>query len=383
MAAGVITPQRLISHRVPIDDASRAYEILLGAERSLGIVLEYPSRADEELNLPARIIARRPTEVVAATAARVAFIGAGNYAVRTLLPALAKAGAEFGTIVSTGGASAATAAGRFGFAKIASDVDAVFSDQSIKTVFVATRHDSHAALALRALHAGKHVFVEKPLALTESDLDSLETAASGSGALITVGFNRRFAPITREVQREVAGRSGPLAIIATVNAGALPKDHWTQDLRAGGGRIVGEACHWLDLARAIVGEPIADAKVMAARERNGELIEDIAHISVSFTDGSTAAIHYLANGASDYPKERIECFFDGRTLAIDNWRRLIRFGGRSSWLVPRHKMDKGHAAEVRAWMDAVSGRSGPPIPLDELFEVSRWAIRIAQLVRAD
>ncbi|HJQ10042.1 MAG TPA: bi-domain-containing oxidoreductase [Gemmatimonadaceae bacterium] len=382
MASGAVNPERLVSHRIAIKDAPKAYDILLAGEPSLGLVLQYPGGNGRQVAQADRVVSRHEPVMRSSSGPRVAVIGAGNYAARTLLPVLKASGASLGTIVATGGATASLAAVKFGFEKVASDAEVVFADPAIDTVFIATRHDSHAALVLRALAAHKSVFVEKPLALTESELDAVESASRGNNAILTVGFNRRYAPLARRVQREVATRSGPLVLVVTVNAGAIPKEHWTQDPKAGGGRIVGEACHWLDLARAIVGASIREAKATTAHNRDGTRVEDIAHISVSFADGSTAAIHYLANGASDFPKERIECFFDGKTLTIDNWRRLLRFGGKGAWFVPRHRIDKGHTEEIRAWLDAVSANSGPPIPLDELFEVSRWAIRIAELVRA-
>jgi predicted dehydrogenase len=251
----------------------------------------------------------------------------------------------------------------------------------VDTVFVLTRHDSHAKLALRALDAGKHVFVEKPLALRGDELNVLEDAAERSGRLLMVGFNRRFAPLAGDTLGLLAGRAGPVAMVMTVNAGAIPRDHWTQDPEVGGGRIVGEACHFIDLARYLAQSPITDLRVTSAATRSGRPIDDIAGITISFADGSTAAIHYLANGAKSFPKERIECFFDGKTVAIENWRRLNRFGvpGGSRWFERAGKMDKGHAAEIAAWVRAVREGGPPPIPLGELLEVSRWAIRAGEM----
>ncbi|MGH7466103.1 MAG: Gfo/Idh/MocA family protein, partial [Longimicrobiales bacterium] len=200
------------------------------------------------------------------------------------------------------------------------------ADPDIDTVFILTRHDTHANLAMRALQAGKHVFVEKPLALTHDELNAVRAAAAESDRLLTVGFNRRFAPLTVEMAGLLARRIGPVSIVITVNAGAVPPDHWVQHPVLGGGRIVGEACHFIDLARALTGAPIASCDAVAARGRDGRPIDDIAHLTLSFADGSTAVVHYLANGSRAFPKERIEAFFDGRTCAIDNWRRLHRYG---------------------------------------------------------
>jgi predicted dehydrogenase len=294
---------------------------------------------------------------------------------------LKEAGVRLRTIASGGGASGAIAGEKFGFERVTTDLDAIFNDAEVDTVFVLTRHDSHAKLALRALDAGKHVFVEKPLALRENDLDELEEAAARSGRLLMVGFNRRFAPLAAETLGLLSGRAGPVAMVMTVNAGAIPRDHWTQDPEVGGGRIVGEACHWMDLARYLAQSPISDVRVMPAATRSGQPIDDIADITIAFADGSTAAIHYLANGAKSFPKERIECFFDGKTVTIDNWRRLHRYGvpGGSRWFERPGKMNKGHAAEIAAWVRAVREAGSAPIPLTELLEVSRWAIRAGEM----
>jgi predicted dehydrogenase len=184
-------------------------------------------------------------------------IGAGNFATRVLLPILKQRNVRLRTIASAGGPSGAIAGAAFDAERITADVDDIVADSSIETVFVLTRHDSHASLVLRALEAGKHVFVEKPLALSEEDLDRIERVARDTDRLLMVGFNRRFAPFSREVASHLAARSGPVALNITVNAGAIPRDHWTQNADVGGGRIVGEACHFIDLARALVGQPIA------------------------------------------------------------------------------------------------------------------------------
>lgn len=383
MADGSLDPEPLITHRIPIEDSVRAYEVLTGPDESLGIVLEYPVGNRENQSAVEQVVTRRnSTFSVGHEIPRIAVIGAGNYSIRTLLPSLRRLKAELDMIVSSGGTSAGIAAEKFGFTRVASDIAPVLKDPSIDTVFVVTRHDSHATLAIRCLQAGKHVFVEKPLALTETELDSVERAVAESGKLLTVGFNRRHAPLTAALQRELRGRSGPLAVIATVNAGFISHQHWTQDPNAGGGRIVGEACHWVDLARALVGAPIKTLAATPARRDDGLPVGDIAHLSLAFEDGSTAVVHYLANGSRKYPKERIECFFDGRTVAIENWRRLRDYDAGTSRFALKRRADKGHVEELRIWLNAVKSGISLPIPIHEIFEVSRWSIRAAELVRA-
>jgi predicted dehydrogenase len=388
MAAGQLDPTPLITHRFDFDAAPRAYDLITGREASIGVVLRYPEPEPTNGNGSRLEHARRIERVASPTRAAsptvsvtVGVIGAGNFATRMLLPILQRQGVRLRTIVSGGGPGGAVAGETFGFERVSADVDDVVADSSIDTVFILTRHDSHAPLVVRALEAGKHVFVEKPLALTEDDVDRVEEAANASGRLVMVGFNRRFAPLTRELVKHVAARGGPLIVNMMVNAGSIPRNHWTQDPEIGGGRIAGEACHFIDLARALVGHPITHVDVTSAATRGGELIDDIATLVLSFADGSVASIAYLANGAKSFPKERVECFFDGRTLVIDNWRRLRRFNVTGPLFEFGKRPDKGHTAEIDAWLSAVRAGGPPPIPADELFEVSRWSIRAAAAAR--
>lgn len=381
MATGAVDPAPLITHRFAFTDAAEAYGVITGPEPSLGVMLMYPDRGGRVPTAEDRIV-RRASAVSARPAAGAAgMIGAGNFAVRTLLPAMKTAGVPLRIIASGGGISGSIAGEKFGFELVTSDPDVVFRDDAVDTVYVLTRHDSHARLALRALEAGKHAFVEKPLALTLEDLAALQDAVARSGCLLTVGFNRRFAPLADETRRLLGSRAGPAALVLTVNAGAIPRDHWTRDPEVGGGRIVGEACHFIDLARSLIGSPICSLDVVAAREPSGRPIDDIASLSLRFEDGSTAAVHYLANGSKAFPKERIEVFFDGKTLVIDNWHRLRRYGIRGPLLERPRRMDKGHLAEIRTWLAAVRSGGPAPIPMDELFEVSRWSIQAADLAR--
>lgn len=379
MARGAVDPLPLVTHRIDFDEAPSAYDLITGGQPSLGVVLVYPDRGGAPPAPADRIVER--TAAGRSGTVSVGVLGAGNFATRTLLPAFAGEAVRLRAIVASASPNAAVAAARFGFERVCSDTEAVIQDEQVDAVFVLTRHDSHARLAARALRAGKHVFVEKPLALDDAELDELEQAAAASAGLLMVGFNRRFAPLAREAAALLAARSGPASIIMTVNAGAIPREHWTQDRVVGGGRIVGEACHFLDLSRYLVGRPIVEVHVTTAHDATGRPVEDVAHLTVQFADGSTAVVHYLSNGARSFPKERIDCFFDGRTIVIDNWRRLDRFGIAGPRFNRSRRMDKGHAAEIHAWIAALRGETAAPIPLGELFEVSRFAIRAAEAAR--
>ena len=372
-----VTP--LISHRYALDDAAQAYD-LVARGAGLGIVLTYPDRggaavADAERVTELRQAARTPSSS-GRDPMTAAAIGAGGHARRVLLPAMQHAGFRLKTVVSGAGTSALVAAEQFDAERAATDAAAALEDGDVATVFVLTRHDTHAAYAVRALDAGLNTFVEKPLALTHEDLNAVAVSALASDGILTVGYNRRFAPLTRQLQRDVEGRAGPVSLIITVNAGSIPADHWTQDPVAGGGRIAGEACHFIDLARAIAGHPIRETSVTVARTGDGMPIDDVAHIMLAFEDGSTAVSHYLASGARAFAKERVEAFVDGRTFVIDNWRRMRRYGVTGP--IPRvaRRQDKGHAAQQAAWASAVKTGT-PPIPYDELFEVARATLEVA------
>jgi predicted dehydrogenase len=380
MAQGALNPTPLVTHRIPFGEAARAYDLIRSDEPSLGVLLTYPDRGGRAPSSEDRLI-RRSVSPGGQSSAVLGVIGAGNFAMRILLPALRSAGFRLHTVATSGSVSGAVAGEKFGFERVTTDARNVLEDPAIDCVVVLTRHDSHAELARQALEAGKHVFVEKPLALTEVELDRLAAAAAAGPGTLMVGFNRRFAPLTARCKELLQGRAGPLALVATMNAGAIPRDHWIQDPVAGGGRIIGEACHLIDLARALVGAPIRDLLGQAATDRQGIPIDDIANLGLGFADGSVAAIHYLANGARAYPKERVDCFFDGKTVVIDNWRRLRTFGIRGGGFGWPGRMDKGHLAEIRAWTRAVRGEGPAPIPLEELLEVSRWSIRAGEQLR--
>jgi predicted dehydrogenase/threonine dehydrogenase-like Zn-dependent dehydrogenase len=379
MASGQLDPSPLITHRFDFADAPRAYDLIAGTEPSIGVVLQYPE-THANGNGAQRRIERVANVVAAKDVVTAGVIGAGNFASRVLIPLLKQHGARLRTIVS-GGPSGAIAADSFGFERVTTDVDDVFTDPSIDTVFVITRHDTHASFVTRALENGKNVFVEKPLAITMDELEDVANAARSGGRLLMVGFNRRFALLTRGVIAEVSRRSGPLVVNITVNAGAIPREHWTQNASVGGGRIIGEGCHFIDLARALVGHEITSVNVTAASTQSGQSVDDVAFISLGFDDGSIASIAYLANGAKAYPKERVECFFDGRTVTIDNWRKLHRFGVRGPLFEMSKRQDKGHSSEVDAWIRAVKQGGPAPIPLDELIEVSRWSIEAGSAAR--
>jgi predicted dehydrogenase len=372
----------LISHRFGFETAASAYELLTeGAEPYIGILLEY---ATEPGVLPSHTVgsASQTPPGAATTTPAVAFVGAGDYASRVLLPAFAASGARLHGVASKGGVTAAHCARKFGLTCATTDARALIGAAEVDAVVIATRHDSHAGFVVQALQSGKHVFVEKPLALSATELDAVVQAweacrADGQRVQLTVGFNRRFAPQVMRIRSLLAGARQPRALIATVNAGAVPSTHWTQDRRVGGGRLVGEACHFVDLLRFLAGHPIVDAEVRVVGDGDSNQGDSVA-ITLGFADGSTGNIHYLANGHRAFPKERIEVFCGGRVLQLDNFRRLRGYGWPGFRSMNLWRQDKGQRALVQAFVDAIRTGSDPPIPFEELIEVSRTVIALAE-----
>ncbi len=384
MARGALATAELVSHRFKSTDCGTAYELLTSGAPSLGIILEFANQAGV-----AQPVAPRAVEIFGTRRAKgskpgTAFIGAGNYAGRVLIPAFAKAGASFHTLVTQSGLSGAYYGKLFGFRRSATDVDAMLEDDSVKVVVIATRHDSHADLVLRALRAGKHVFVEKPLCLTLQELAAIEAElAAQPGSLLTVGFNRRFSPLTELVDSMLRKLDAPRAIGMLVNAGAIPLGSWVHDPAVGGGRLIGEGCHFIDLARHLAGAPIVASSVMSMTGADGKSgVDDRIGIQLQFANGSMANLQYLSNGHASFPKERVEVFCAGRVMQIDNFRRLRSHGSavpadRSLW-----RQDKGQAGLVGAFLRSLDEGLPPPIPVDQCLEVSRTTIELAEMLRA-
>lgn len=379
MADGRVDMKPLISHRFALEDAAAAYALVTGGEPSLGILLDYRDEAGQaDETVRARTVVLAPPTPGPGKAS-IGFIGSGNYATGVLIPAFRTAGARLVAVASSAGVSGLHAARKYGFESTTTDTGAVLDDPAVNAVVVATRHDSHADYVCRALQAGKHVFVEKPLALTGEQLARIEAARdeaieAGFSPVVMVGFNRRFAPQVLKMKQLLAGGSGPASFVMTVNAGVIPPEHWTHDPEAGGGRIVGEACHFIDLLRALAGAPIVshDIRFMDATTR------DTATITLGFADGSIGAIHYFANGDKGFPKERLEVFRGGRILQLDNFRKLRGFGWPGFRGMNLSRQDKGQRACAAAFVRALETGGPGPIEFAELLETSRVAVALGK-----
>lgn len=379
LASGTLNVAPLISHRVPFIEAPRAYDLLSTDKAALGILLTY---GHDVAQRHLRSVSLTPTAAPMAGKAVVGFLGAGNYASRMLIPAFKSAGATLHSIASAGGTNAVLHGRRAGFAQATSDTDAVIANPDINTVAIATRHNSHARLTTEALRAGKHVFVEKPLALTYAELDDIQAAYAQGGRHLMVGFNRRFAPQVQIMKRLLTAVAAPKSFVMVMNAGAIPANHWTQDALIGGGRIIGEACHYIDLMRFLAGAPIVSVQARRMGNTDAEAIsEDKAAITLGFEDGSFGTIHYLANGGASFPKERVEVFAAGRTLQLDNFLKLRgynwpKFRKQNLW-----RQDKGQSACAAAFVRAIETGGPAPIPAAELFEVAKVTLDVAAQLR--
>jgi len=381
MARGALDVEPLISHRFALEQAEQAYAVVAGSEPSLGILLEYPGpevQSDQALRVTTVRLNPAPVATGTDRGPSVGFVGSGSYATAVLIPAFKAAGAQLVSVASGGGVSGMHAGRKFGFAETTTDTGRLFTDEDLDAVVISTRHDSHARFVLRALDAGKHVFVEKPLCLTLEELariaQALEASADRKQALhLMVGFNRRFSPLVWTMKPLLAGAAGPKALVMTVNAGAIPSDHWTQDPDVGGGRILGEACHFIDLLRYLAAAPIREYSRSVMSGPTGDTVT----LQLGFDDGSIGNIHYFANGSKAFPKERLEVFAAGRVLQLDNFRTLTGFGWPSFQRQRLWRQDKGQKACAAAFVAALREGGPTPIPVTELLEVSRVSIELA------
>jgi predicted dehydrogenase/threonine dehydrogenase-like Zn-dependent dehydrogenase len=378
VANGSVDVRRLISHRFPIDDAEQAYETL-EREAVLGIVLEYPEapQATGPIHLASSAPASQKTS--SSTAVGVSLIGAGNFANGVLLPAICRSGAaSLRGVVTATGLSARAAGDKHGFAYCTTSADDVWGDERTNAVVIATRHDAHAQLAVAALETGKAVFVEKPLCLSELELDSIVSTVgrlrtARSSPVLMVGFNRRFAPSTRQIRAHFAKTQGPVNVIYRVNAGRVPPSSWVASAEEGGGRILGEVCHFVDLCAYLAGAPVHEVSAV----RSSASADDVI-VTLRMAGGSIATIAYLVEGDRSAPKERIEVFGSGTIATIDDFRTAtLSTGGRSRRLSKLFAtQDKGHRAGMQAFLEAVATGGDSPIPFEAAVNSTRATFAI-------
>ncbi len=380
----------LTTHRFSIDAATQAYQLISGerTEKYVGILLEYEKESAEVRGKAGEIRSGSKSEPTLRTESyknnplTVGFIGAGSFAQANLLPILkATPNVVLDTVCTASGVSARSAQRQFGFTSASTDPGEIFSRDEIGTVFIATRHNLHASLVVAALRAGKNVFVEKPLALNEEELVSLGQFYRASDEKDTpalmVGFNRRFAPLTVALKEFFIDSGDPLVINYRINAGYIPKNHWTQDPVEGGGRIIGEVCHFVDLIQFLSGSKVKKVYAESISGNSSELINnDNVNITLGMKDGSLGVITYIANGDTALPKERIEVTSGGRAGIIDNFQRAHFYENGKEKKIGTGKIDKGIANEVRAFMRSASSDRHSLITFDELINTTLTTFRI-------
>jgi len=379
MAKGQLNVRSLITHRFPIEQATKAYEVITGKKKEsfLGVLLTYPEgKTKEERRIVFPAIVHRPSSIV-----RLGVLGAGMFATSVLLPAIKKAGdIELVGIASSGGLHAQHAGKKFGFKYATSDDDEIINDPNVNTVAILTRHDTHAELVVKALKAGKHVFVEKPLAISSDQLSVIsKQLLKTEDCLLTTGFNRRFAPPARQLSAFYKDRTEPMHIHYRVNAGSIPLNHWTQDPEVGGGRIIGEGCHFVDFITFLVGAPPVSVSAHALPD-DGKYREDNVSMTFVFPDGSLGVVDYLANGDKSFPKERVEVFCGGQIAVLDDFVSLqtIRDGKRKE---ERGAQNKGWVDEWKVLAKAIREGGEPPIPYDQLIGVTQATFAAVEAIR--
>lgn len=408
LSQGKVRVGRLITHRFPVEEAPKAYDLITakGNEESLGIVLTYPEELSgmdvrgggsaPGLRAEAGGVAggsgsRRDVGKAARggrAVVRIGLIGAGEFARGTLIPAMKRvSGVELVGVCTATGVKARHVADRFGFRYATTEEGGILGDPEIDAVVIATRHHLHARQVIAGLEAGKHVFVEKPLCLSEEELRQIEGVHAGQrvqgqgGPLLMVGYNRRFAPMARSLREFLGHLTGPLVMHYRVNAGYIPLDHWVHDLGQGGGRIIGEVCHFVDfltfLARALPRRVFA-----RALPNEGRYEDDNVVATLEFANGSLGTITYVAGGDRAFPKERVEVFGGGSTAVLDNFRSLELFrDGRRTKMRSRLGQDKGHRSEWEAFVDAIKSGGQPPIPREEIFSTASATMGIVAATR--
>lgn len=381
-----INVETLISHRFEIDAAEQAYQLIAGdaPEPHLGVLLRYdPERPLERTVAIADVL--KPGKLAASinpASVNVGVIGAGNYVRAMLLPHFQREKANLISIATASGVTAVDAAKKFGFARAVSGADEIIGDAGINLVVIGTHNNLHAELAAKALGAGKHVFVEKPLALNEEQLDTLIRAAAVSEGKLMAGFNRRFSPLAVKAYETFSGRRAPLSILYRVNAGRVSPQDWTQDQQEGGGRIVGEVCHFIDLMQFWSESlPVSVFAQSVSANRADMTDDDSVFITISFTDGSNGCIAYLAEGDKGLAKERVEIFCEGKSFVLDDFRGASVFRDGREEKMRAGAQDKGQVAEVRAVCETVLKDGLAPIPLDSLAATTRATFAIRESLR--
>jgi predicted dehydrogenase/threonine dehydrogenase-like Zn-dependent dehydrogenase len=375
---GAIKILPLITHRFDFEDALSAYD-QLDNSKALGIVLAYsctPGALDKQ-----DVLIGDNDQYYSSDAVTCGFLGGGNYASRVLIPAFKKSGAEMDTLVTSRGINSSVQGKKNGFNVASTSESSVINSEKINTVVIATQHNLHAFQVIEALKQHKHVFVEKPLAINTDELleiKSVYESIKGEKPKLMVGFNRRFAPHIIKMKSLLSAQDGPKVFVMTINAGEIPVEHWTQDALLGGGRIIGEGCHFIDLLRFLAGSKIASFSAIRVGDYPGlKVRSDKVSITLTFEDGSFGTIHYLSNGGKVFPKERLEVFCNDAVLQLDNFKKMKGYGWKGFNKMNLFSQNKGQYNCVKSFVDTIKNGEQTPIRFDEIFEVAQIAIEIS------
>ncbi len=381
-----LSTKNLITNRFLVDEAKKAYKLINNSD-SLGIVLDYKVeqiyKKEENLIINEKDF-KNPIDYIN-NSNKIAFIGSGNYASRILLPTFIKAGAEVDLIISNNGIVSSHLSKKFSIPNISTDINDALFNEEISTIVIATRNDSHADLIIKGLKRNKNVYVEKPLCLNLDSLKLIQKTYKETQEknlkrknpcpTLTVGFNRRFSSYISKIKKHFDKIIDPKLFIYTCNAGALPKNHWQFDPNIGGGRLIGEACHFIDLIRFIANSPILEADIKFINSQKNFI--DNFNISIKFRNGSIGSINYFSNGPKSFPKERLEIFSAQQMMQLDNFRKLTAYGIPHIGSTKTFKQDKGHIEIAKSFLNSIKIKKDPPIPIEEIYEVQNITLKLS------
>lgn len=360
-----INVDALITERVPLKEYDKIYGDM-SKKGAIASILNYDTR-NSDLNKNIRVSSKEFNK----SKGVIGIIGAGNFTSAMIVPALNKLGAKMKYIVSSRGLSGTTLAKKYGIANSTTDMNLVFEDKEVDAVVITTQHHQHCEHVVKSIKAQKHVFVEKPLALTYEELSQIEEAYNNANISLTVGFNRRFSPLIQKAKSALGNANQAINVIANMNAGFIPQDHWVQDMERGGGRIIGEACHYIDLISFLTASEV-ESVVMNAQGTSPQNNTDNCSILLKYKNGSQGVINYFSDGHKSYPKERIEIYDQQKNMIIDNFRTLSFFGYKSK--DKKITQDKGHKEQFSRWNEMIKDGGDPIIPFDSIINTSKTAI---------
>lgn len=374
MNEGKVDCSPLITNKFQFNDCKEAYDLLTSNKKYLGILLEYNNQDIDKLKAKTIKISSDDSDSsdICEDGLGTSFIGSGQYAASILIPLFSKSESRFVTIGSKSGFSASKLANKFNFKQSSTDIESIIKDKNSKNIVISTRHDTHEDFIVRSLKANKNIFVEKPLCITFEQLEHIKKALIGKDNILMVGFNRRFSPYISKIKDLIRDSKSNNAFVMTVNAGFIPDNHWTQDKEIGGGRIVGEACHFIDLLRFLASSEIVgfSSSVIPIKSKDSQII------NLSFKNGCIGVINYLSNGNKKVQKEKLEVYSDGKIIKLNNFKSMYGYGFSNFKKMSTFKQDKGQKNCVDAFMHSAKNELASPIPIDEILEVAKVSLSI-------